>query len=168
MNINEMLRRLIGEDIEIITRIAPDLRIGKGRHQPDRAGHRARPGRKCSRCHAAGRQADALETANVELDEAYARTEIGLRPGRYILLAVSDRGVGMDRETIAHIFEPFFTTKELGKGTGLGLSTVYGIVKQSGGHISVYSELEQGTSFPEFTCHALMKWIVQEKRKSLV
>jgi signal transduction histidine kinase len=144
-DLEPMLRRVIAEDIEIVTALASGLhRVLADPAQVEQVlmnlAINARdaiqgPGRL------------TIETANVELDEAYVKDHPDARPGSFALLAVSDTGQGIDAATLPRIFEPFFTTKEVGQGTGLGLSTVYGIVRQNGGHVAVYTEVGRGSSF---------------------
>jgi two-component system, cell cycle sensor histidine kinase and response regulator CckA len=144
LNMEKMLSRLIGEDIELITVPAADP-----------AGVRTDPGQLeqvimnlvvNARDAMPGGGKLVIETGNVQVDAAYDGPNLDLQPGAYVVLAITDTGMGIDAETSAHLFEPFFTTKAPGKGTGLGLATAYGIIRQSAGAISVYSEPGRGTS----------------------
>jgi two-component system, cell cycle sensor histidine kinase and response regulator CckA len=140
-----MLRRLIGEDIQLVMSLSADT--GNIKADPNHI--------EQAIVNLAVNSRDAMplggritiETSHTQIDETYAKTHMGVKPGEFVMIAVSDTGHGMDSATRQNIFEPFFTTKQRGKGTGLGLATVYGIVKQSGGDIWVYSEPGHGTTF---------------------
>lgn len=144
-SLGNMLQRLLPSDIDLV--ISPGANLGRVMADPGQIEQvilnlaiNARDAMPQG-----GRL--TIATANADLKESHARRLVNVEPGPYVLLQVSDTGCGMDPETKSHVFEPFFTTKELGKGTGLGLSTVYGIIKQSGGHVAVHSKPEQGATF---------------------
>ena len=144
-NMQEMLARLVGEDVQLVITAASGL----GRVKVDPAQIEQLTVNLCSNARDAMPNGGQLtiETSNVILDERYCQSHSAITPGEYVRLSVSDTGVGMTKEALQHIFEPFFTTKAKGKGTGLGLAMVYGAVKQNGGTIEVYSEPGTGTTF---------------------
>jgi two-component system, cell cycle sensor histidine kinase and response regulator CckA len=152
LNLNEvvgrseaMMSRLIGDDIELICQL--DAHLGTINADPSQLEQVLMNLVLNARDAMPGGGKIGIKTTNVDINEAYALDHVYIKPGRYVKLAVSDTGVGMNRETQVRIFEPFFSTKEVGKGTGLGLATVFGIIKQSAGCINVYSEPAHGTTF---------------------
>jgi len=143
--IEPMLNQLIGENVKLVLKLDPAA--GHIRADPGQIGQIIVNLVVNARDAMPGGGAVTIESGNVTFDERYTMEHLEVAPGRYVLLAVSDNGSGMDRDTREHIFEPFFTTKDVGKGTGLGLATAYGIVHQAGGHVWLYSEPGLGSAF---------------------
>jgi two-component system, cell cycle sensor histidine kinase and response regulator CckA len=141
----DLLRGALGDEVALV--LAPEARLGRVRADPGQIEQLVMNLSINARDAMPGGGRLTIEARDVDVDAAYARLHLGLPPGRYVMLSASDTGCGMDAEVQSHIFEPFFTTKSKDKGTGLGLSIVYGIVKQNGGHIEVYSHPGHGTTF---------------------
>jgi signal transduction histidine kinase len=169
LNLDKLLRRLIGEDIELVVLAAPDLwPVKADAHQIEQVlvnlainARDAMPdGGKLT-----------IEITNVVLDAVYALEHLNISSGAYVMLSVSDTGVGISPETQAQVFEPFFTTKAVGEGTGLGLATCYGVITQHGGHIGVYSEVDHGTTFKIYlprTTEVDDTWLTYEQTETLL
>ena len=165
-DLEKMLKRLIGEDLILQTVLQPGL--GRVMVDPGQIEQVIMNLVVNARDALPGGGLLTIETGNVEIDQAQADKNLDMKAGGYVLLSVSDTGVGMDQETRSHIFEPFFTTKERGKGTGLGLSTVYGIIKQSRGYVWVTSEPDQGTTFKIYLPRVEEEALVTKEEESSV